>query len=119
MSKLNSFGMLDRILAVSLVLLTVSMVGLIVIDNRSIAMPEFLSEVPFMAPDDNGVYLVPLNTASTEALQEISGIGPVLASAIIAYREENGRFSALEELLNVKGIGEATLEKIKPYLTID
>ena len=118
MQKQRSFELMGRILAVSLALLTVLMIGLVIIDNCSITMPAFLSELPLME-SSNGIYLVSVNTAPVEALQEINGIGPVLSSAIVDYREVNGAFEALEDLLNVKGIGEATLKKIRPYLTVD
>ena len=56
---------------------------------------------------------VDINTADLDQLQTLSGIGPVLAQRIIDYREANGPFSSVEELLEVKGIGEATLEKVR------
>lgn len=59
-----------------------------------------------------------LNSASERALQKISGIGEASALAIVEYREEHGGFSSVDELLNVRGIGQATLEKIRPYLTV-
>ncbi|MCC8022692.1 MAG: helix-hairpin-helix domain-containing protein [Clostridiales bacterium] len=62
--------------------------------------------------------IVNINTATLERLKTLNGIGDTKAAAIIAYREENGGFSSLEELMNVKGIGEATFEKILPYVTL-
>ncbi|MBP1578459.1 MAG: helix-hairpin-helix domain-containing protein [Oscillospiraceae bacterium] len=62
--------------------------------------------------------LININTADTRELIKLSGIGEVKAAAIVAYREEHGAFSSLEELLNVKGIGEKTLEKIRGYITV-
>lgn len=53
-----------------------------------------------------------INTAGKEALTELPGIGEVLAGRIIAYREENGPFQAIEEITKVEGIGEGKAEAI-------
>ena len=66
---------------------------------------------------DNGE-LININTAGSEELQQISGIGPVTAEKIIQYREENGVFDSVEDITNVSGIGEKTLEKMKPQITV-
>jgi len=52
-----------------------------------------------------------INTADSEELQQLNGVGPATAEKIIDYREENGRFSAIEDIMNVSGIGEKTFEK--------
>lgn len=62
--------------------------------------------------------LVDLNTADAEELETLSGIGPALASEIIAYRQTNGPFTSVDELLNVKGIGEAKLEGLRSEVCI-
>lgn len=63
---------------------------------------------------------VNLNTADAATLQrELTGIGEVKAQAIVAYREEHGDFASVDELLEVKGIGEATLEKNRDKLSIN
>ncbi len=62
--------------------------------------------------------LININTAGSEELQQISGIGPVTAEKIIRYREENGAFGSVEDITNVSGIGEKTLEKMKPQITV-
>ncbi|MED5078103.1 helix-hairpin-helix domain-containing protein [Geobacillus stearothermophilus] len=67
--------------------------------------------------DRNGMQ-VAINTATEEELMQLPGIGPAKANAIIAYREEHGPFRRVEDLLNVTGIGEKTLEKLKPYLLV-
>lgn len=66
------------------------------------------------------VAVVNLNTADAETLQrELSGIGETKAKAIVAYREEHGNFASIDELLEVKGIGEATLEKNRDKLSVN
>jgi competence protein ComEA len=62
--------------------------------------------------------VVSLNSADLTALESIPGIGPVKAGAILHYRDEVGGFSSVEELLDVTGIGPATLESIRPYVTV-
>jgi competence protein ComEA len=61
---------------------------------------------------------VALNSADQAALETIPGIGPVTAAAILAYRDEAGPFSSVEQLLEVSGIGPATLESVRPYVTL-
>ena len=62
--------------------------------------------------------ILDLNTATSEQLQQLPGIGPVIAERIIAYRTENGPFSTVGELMNVSGIGEKKLEAIWDLVTI-
>ena len=59
-----------------------------------------------------------INTATIEQLTLIKGIGERKAQDIIEYREANGDFADLTELVKVKGIGEGTLKKIEPFITI-
>ncbi|MGH2752976.1 MAG: ComEA family DNA-binding protein [Actinomycetota bacterium] len=61
---------------------------------------------------------VSLNSADASVLESIPGIGPVKAAAIVQYRTENGAFTSLDQLLEVSGIGPATLESIRPYVTL-
>ena len=63
-------------------------------------------------------YPVNINTASSRELDALPGIGEVLAQRILDYRKANGAFSSVDELVKVKGIGEKTLEKLRPYATV-
>ena len=62
---------------------------------------------------------VNVNTASMEQLQSINGIGESTATAIIEYREMNGSFSRISDLVNVKGIGEKKLAKLQDKVTTE
>lgn len=59
-----------------------------------------------------------INTATVQELDLLPDIGPTRASAIVAYRQEYGPFTCVEDLLNVDGIGPKILEKILPYVTV-
>lgn len=59
-----------------------------------------------------------LNTATAEQLEDLPGIGPATASAILAYRREHGRFRTVDELLEVRGIGEARLAELRPKVRV-
>ena len=61
---------------------------------------------------------VDLNAATAEQLDGLPGVGPATATAILAYRDEHGRFSSVEELLDVRGIGEAKLEQLRPLVRV-
>ena len=62
--------------------------------------------------------LINLNTSSVEELQLIKGIGPKLANRIVAYRDQNGDFEVVEDILLVSGVGEAKFSKIKELLEV-
>jgi competence protein ComEA len=70
-----------------------------------------------VAAGESGV-LVNLNSADLAALETLPGVGPVTAQAIVDWRTENGGFTRVEELLEVDGIGDATLADIAPHVTI-
>jgi len=60
-----------------------------------------------------------INTANVETLAALNGVGEKKAAEIIAYRDANGKFAKVEDLLNVKGIGEKTLEKNRERLSVN
>ncbi|MFM0855493.1 helix-hairpin-helix domain-containing protein [Streptococcus suis] len=72
-----------------------------------------------MSQEEKNTNLVNLNTATEADLQTISGIGSKRAADIIAYREANGGFKSVDDLNNVSGIGDKTMESIRPYVTVD
>lgn len=61
---------------------------------------------------------VDLNAATAEELDVLPGVGPATAAAIIAHREQVGPFQSVEDLLEVRGIGEAKLEQLRPLVTV-
>ena len=61
---------------------------------------------------------VNLNTATQQQLESLPGIGPRAAERILEYRQKNGSFKKIEELMNVKGIGEKSFLKLKPLITV-
>ena len=61
---------------------------------------------------------ISINRANADELDAIRGIGPMLAERIVKYREANGRFERLEDLVRVPGIGQAKFEKIKSQITL-
>ena len=65
-----------------------------------------------------GTPMVNLNSATQAQLEELPGVGPVTAQAILAFRTEQGPFTAVDELLEVSGIGDATLAQISPFVTL-
>ncbi|HFI0394955.1 TPA: helix-hairpin-helix domain-containing protein [Streptococcus suis] len=72
-----------------------------------------------MSPEGKNTSLVNLNTATEADLQTISGIGAKRAADIIAYREVNGGFKSVDDLNNVSGIGDKTMESIRSYVTVE
>lgn len=61
---------------------------------------------------------VNLNTAGATELQTLPGVGAAVAGRILEYRQKNGGFKKVEELMNVRGIGEKTFLKLKPMITV-
>lgn len=66
----------------------------------------------------DGSTLVNINSADAATLETLSGIGEVLAQAIVDHREDNGPFASVDDLLDVSGIGDATLEEIRSEVTV-
>jgi competence protein ComEA len=87
-------------------------------DGEQILVPvEGAAPHPVPAPGDPGGK-VNLNTASSAELETLPRIGPATAERILAWRETNGRFGSVDDLLNVPGIGDKTFESLKELVTV-
>lgn len=75
--------------------------------------PAVSAPEPEQAPE-----VVDLNTADQAALETLPGIGPELASRILAYRDTCGSFVTKEQIMDVEGIGEGRYARIEPYITV-
>jgi comEA protein len=65
------------------------------------------------------VGVVNVNSATAEELALLPGVGPAKAQAILEYRKEHGAFKRVEDLSEVKGIGDKALEKLRPHIALD
>jgi len=86
--------------------------------------PDERSGVQFVRVESKGVSLLPgvpgrvdINRATAEELTVLSGVGAVKARNIVEYRREHGPFRSIGQLENVSGIGPATLDRMRPYVT--
>ncbi len=83
-------------------------------------IPETATNSPAHISNDSGfTYPLNLNTATLEELESLPGIGPSKAADILAYRDQHGLFTALEDLVNVPGIGEATVDSLRDFLIVE
>jgi len=90
------------------------------VDGTQILVPKTgpgVAVVPGAAPGSSSG-LVNINSASATELETLSGIGEVLAGTIVEYRDQNGPFASVDDLLDVSGIGPATLEEIRDQVTV-
>lgn len=81
-------------------------------DHIVVPGPDGLHDVSTSGPGGSGSF-VSLNTASISDLESLPGVGPVLAERIVSFREHNGPFDVIEDLLEVPGIGEAKLAALR------
>lgn len=88
-----------------------------VYDEMVIVVPEDGEDTQASSPDGQSAK-VRINQASQEEIESLTGIGPSKAEAIIQYRDENGPFKTAEDLLDVSGIGEQTLESFREDILV-
>jgi competence protein ComEA len=69
-------------------------------------------------PAKGGPQTVNLNTATVQQLDTLPGVGPVMAAAIVAWRQANGKFTSVDQLGEVDGIGPGRLEKLRPLVRV-
>lgn len=70
-------------------------------------------------PAEKPLGVVNINTASVAEIAFLPGIGEKTAAAVVAHREQNGPFKKTTDLMQVKGIGDRTFERLAPYLTVE
>lgn len=104
---------------------TTTRAGVVALDTPDTVLPT--GEAPATAaspitstlPAPDAGLLININTANAVELETLPGIGPKTAEAIIAHRTEHGPFATIDALTDVKGIGPATLEKLRALITTD
>jgi len=82
------------------------------------AKPEIIPFETRPSPEERISKPVDINEASKEELERLPGIGPTLADRILQYREKHGKFKRIEEIKQVRGIGERTFQRIKSLITV-
>jgi len=87
-------------------------------DGTQILVPERGASASGAATGSTSGGLININSADATELEELSGIGEVLAAAIVSYRDEHGPFASIEDLMDVSGIGPATLEEIRDHVSV-
>jgi competence protein ComEA len=90
----------------------------------TLAMGAAILVLLFLTPESHAAKKHPpskpidLNVATVKELEELPGVGPTTANAIVEFRTKSGRFRRVEDLLAVRGISEAKLDKIRPYVFV-
>lgn len=87
-------------------------------DGEQIIVPEFGATVPSSTSTNTAGAKVNLNTADETALETLPRVGPALAARIVAWRTENGRFTSIDDLKSVSGIGDKTFDDLKELVTV-
>jgi len=108
--------MLRTLSAVALVAFTVTIATLPVHAQATPQAQEAARQAPKPAPAE--AIVINLNSATAAELEKLPGVGPATAARIVEYRQKNGAFKKIEDLMNVRGIGEKTFLNLKPLITV-
>jgi len=87
-------------------------------EGGSPVLPTPVENNPVLPGSSSSTELIDINTASSQELETLPGIGPTTAQKIIEYREQNGAFVSIEDIINVSGIGPGLYERIKDLITV-
>lgn len=90
----------------------------LVTDGEQIVVPGTGGDSPVVGSIGSGDEKIRLNAATAAELDALPGVGPVIAERIVSFRDENGPFKTLEDLLDVPGIGEAKLAELRDRLQV-
>lgn len=89
-----------------------------IVDNDGIVTDEKENNKNKTNIESGKKVMVNINKATQSELENLPGIGPAIATRIIEYRKENGKFSSIDDIKNVKGIGDAKYDKIKDSIEV-
>jgi competence protein ComEA len=99
-------------------MLALAVLSLLLGAPSSDAFADQAKSAPRAAAKPASTAIVNLNTASAAEFESLPGIGAKTAARIVEYRQKNGPFKKIEELMNVRGVGEKSFLKLKPQLTV-
>ena len=112
---------LPFIIVMAVFMIACAVITIFTIDSQPQYVKLIPGEVTAGVTDESAVKIniININTAGSEELQTLPGIGEVIAGRIIEYRDNHGGFLNIEEIMEVSGIGEKMFENIKDYICIE
>ncbi|MFO7982797.1 MAG: helix-hairpin-helix domain-containing protein [Desulfuromonadales bacterium] len=94
-------------------------VGLLIAVSCALSVPSSILAAEANMAADQAVSAVNINDASPEELQQLAGVGSAISQRIVDYRENVGQFQQPQDLMKVKGIGQKTMDKIRPMVAVE